>query len=141
MSRLGYWLTMAGIYFLVGVLMFYSGKGKLFDDDGKAPEPLAKQFEGTFIDTFPGVDTAWVILGVMELGVVLLLVFSLVKGELGQLREKPVLLAALGLAMLTFACLSFGQTTTGNTEGSASLYTYFGATAVIYLLVLRLTRT
>ena len=42
--------------------------------------------------------------------------------------------------MLTFACLSFGQTTTGNTEGSASLYTYFGATAVIYLLVLRLTR-
>jgi hypothetical protein len=140
-ARLGYWLTMAGVYFLVGVLFFYSGKGKLFDDDGKAPEPLAKQFEGTFIDTFPGVDTAWVVLGVMELGVVLLMVFSLVRGELGQAREKPVLLAALGLAMLTFACLSFGQTTTGNTEATASLYTYFGATAVIYLLVLRLTRT
>jgi hypothetical protein len=31
------WLTILGIYFLVGVLFLYSGKGKLFDDDGKAP--------------------------------------------------------------------------------------------------------
>src|ERR1700752_2976350 len=138
MSRLGYWLTMAGMYFLVGGLMFYSGKGKLFDDDGKAPEPLAKQFEGTFIDTFPGVDTAWVILGIMELGVVVLLVLSLLRRELAPKQEKTVLLAALGLAMLTFACLSFGQTTTGNTEGSASLFGYFGATVVTFLLVLKL---
>jgi hypothetical protein len=41
-------------------------------------------------------------------------------------------------ALLAFACLSFGQTSTGNTEGTASLYTYFASTAMIFLLVLRL---
>ena len=137
-DRIAYWLTILGGYFLVGVLFFYSGKGKLFDDDGKAPAPLKEQFEGTFIDTFPGVDTAWVILGVMELGVVALMVVSLVLAEFLPHRRKTVLLMALALGMLTFACLSFGQTSTGNNEGSASLYSYFASTAVIFLLVLKL---
>jgi hypothetical protein len=135
----GYWLAVVGIYFLVGVLFFYSGKGKLFDDNGHAPAPLKKQFAGTFIETFPGVDTAWVILGIMELGVFLLMLFSLVRGEFLPHRTKPVLLVALSLALLAFACLSFGQTSVGNNEGTASLYTYFASTAVIYLLVLRLS--
>ena len=138
MARLAYWLIMAGIYFLVGVLFFYSGKGKLFDDDGKAPQPLADQFQGTFIDTVPGIDTAWVILGILELAVVALIVISIVTGEFLAARRKPILLAALALGMLTFACLSFGQTSTGQHEGTASLYTYFASTAIIYLLVLRL---
>jgi uncharacterized membrane protein YphA (DoxX/SURF4 family) len=114
-NRAAYWPAIGGIYFLVGVLFFYSGKGKLFDDDGHAPAALAKQFDGTFIATFPGVDAVWVILGILEL------------------------LAGLGVALFTFACLSFGQTTTGNNEGTASLYTYFGSTAIIMLLVLRLS--
>ena len=133
-----YWLTVAGVYFLVGVLFLYSGKGKLFDDDGHAPAAMKKQFEGTFIDKVPGVDTAWVIIGVMELGIVALVLASILRGEFLPRKPKHVLLAALGLALLTFACLSFGQTSTGNNAGSASLYSYFGATAVIMLLVLRL---
>ena len=40
--------------------------------------------------------------------------------------------------LLTYACLSFGQTSIGNNEGTASLYTYFASTAIIFLLVLRL---
>jgi hypothetical protein len=133
-----YWLTIIGTYFLVGVLFFYSGKGKLFDDDGHAPDPLAKQFEGTFIDKIPGVDAAWVILGILELGVFLLIVASIVRGEFLPHRMKSLLLVALAFALVAFACLSFGQTSTGNTEGTASLYTYFGVTAVIFLLVLKL---
>jgi hypothetical protein len=133
-----YWLTIAAIYFLVGVLFFYSGKSKLIDGDANAPAPLREQFEGTFIDTFPGIDTAWTILGILEFGVVAMMVLSLLRGEFLPLRPKPVLLVALGLALLTFACLSFGQTSTGNNEGTASLYTYFGATAVLILLVLKL---
>jgi hypothetical protein len=91
-DQAAYWLTIVGVYFLVGVLFLYSGKSKLFDDDGHAPPALRKQFEGTFIDKVPGIDTAWVI----------------------------------------------GQTSTGNTEGTASLYSYFASTAVIFLLVLKL---
>ena len=137
-SWAAYWLTIVAVYFLVGVLFFYSGKSKLIDGDGDVPPPLREQFEGTFIDTFPGIDLAWTMLAILEWGVVALMVLSLLRGEFLPLRPKGILLAALGLAMLTFACLSFGQTSTGNNEGTASLFTYFGATAVLFLLVLRL---
>jgi len=33
-DQVAYWLTVVGIYFLPGVLSFYSGKSKLFDDKG-----------------------------------------------------------------------------------------------------------
>jgi hypothetical protein len=138
-NRAAYWPAIGGIYFLVGVLFLYSGKGKLFDDDGHAPAALAKQFDGTFIATFPGVDTAWVIIGVLELLIAVLMVLSLLRLEFRPQRAKPVLLAGLAVALFTFACLSFGQTTTGNNAGTASLYTYFASTAIIMLLVLRLS--
>lgn len=133
-----YWLTIASVYFLVGVLFFYSGKEKLFDNDANVPPGIEKQFEGTFVATFPGVDALWAILSVLEFAVFVILVVSLVKGEFLPHRRKSVLLAGLSLALFTFACLSFGQTSTGNNEGTASLYTYFGATAIVMLLVLLL---
>jgi hypothetical protein len=37
--------------------------------------------------------------------------------------------------MLTFALMAFGQTITNQFEGTASLYTYFGSTVVILILV------
>jgi hypothetical protein len=133
-----YWLTLLGVYFLVGVLFFYSGKDKLFVDDGHAPAALKMQPAGTFIDTFPGVDAAWVIIGILELAIFALILFSILRGEFFSHRRKSSLLVALALSLLNYACLSFGQTSTGNNQGTASLYTYFGATAVIFLLVLRL---
>jgi hypothetical protein len=138
LDDVAYWLTIASVYFLVGVLFFYSGKEKLFDENAKPPPGIAKQFEGTFVATFPGVDALWAILSVLEFGVFALLVVSLVMGEFLPHRRKGVLLVGLALALFTFACLSFGQTSTGNNEGTASLYTYFGVTAVIVLLVLML---
>jgi len=50
-------------------------------------------------------------------------------------REKSIMQVALAVSLITFACLAFGQTATGQHEGSASLYQYFGATAVILILV------
>jgi hypothetical protein len=120
------------------VLFLYSGKSKLFDDNGHAPAALKEQFQGTFIDKVPGVDTAWVIIGILELAIVALMVVSIVRREFLQQRTKSVLLVALALALVNFACLPFGQTSPGNNQGTASLYTYFASTAVIMLLVLRL---
>ncbi len=133
-----YWLTIASVYFLVGVLFFYSGKEKLFDGNGNAPPGIEKQFEGTFVATFPGVDALWTILSLLEFGVFVILLISLIKGEFLPGKRKSVLLVGLALALLTFACLSFGQTSTGNNEGTASLYTYFGVTAITIVLVLLL---
>ena len=130
-----YWATLIGVYLMVGGLMFYSGKEKLFDDDGNAPESIKQQFAGTFIDTFPGTDAAWVILGILEFGVFVLLVASLLRLEFLPHRDKSLLQVGLAVALLTFACLAFGQTATHQFAGTASLYTYFGSTVVILILV------
>jgi len=132
---IAYWVTLAGVYLMVGGLMFYSGKGKLFDDDGNAPEGIKEQFKGTFIDTFPGVDTAWFTLGILEFAVFVLLVASLIRLEFLPHRDKSILQVGLALAMLVFACLAFGQTATNQFSGTASLYMYFASTAVILILV------
>ena len=132
---LAYWATLAGVYLMVGGLMFYSGKEKLFDDNGNAPQPIKDQFKGTFIDTFPGTDTAWVILGILEFGVFVLLLASLVRLEFLPHRDKSLLQVGLAVSMLTFASLAFGQTATKQFAGTASLYTYFGSTVVILILV------
>jgi hypothetical protein len=120
---------------MVGGLMFYSGKEKLFDDDGNAPESIKQQFAGTFLDTFPGTDAAWVILGILEFGVFILLVASLVRLEFLPHRDKSLLQVGLAVSLLTFASLAFGQTATHQFAGTASLYTYFGSTVVILILV------
>ena len=132
---IAYWLTLAGVYVMVGGLMFYSGKGKLFDDDGNAPQGIKEQFQGTFLDTFPGTDAAWVILGILEFAVFLLLVVSVVRLEFLPHREKSFLQVGLSVALLAYAFMAFGQTATGQHEGTASLYTYFASTVIILILV------
>lgn len=130
-----YGLVLAGIYLLLGVLFFYAGKEKLFDGLG-APAPIAKQFEGTFLDTIPGVDAAWTILGVLEFLIFLLMVGSLVRLEFLPSRRKPILLCGLALAIFTFSILGIGQNVVGETEGVAELFLYAGATGVLLGLVL-----
>jgi hypothetical protein len=132
---LAYWATIAGVYLMVGGLRFYSGKDKLFDSDGHAPAPIKEQFQNSFLSTFPGTDAAWIILGILEFGVFVILVASLLRAEFLPHRDKSLLQMGLAVSLVTFACLAFGQTATGQHEGSASLYQYFGATAVILLLV------
>jgi hypothetical protein len=91
--------------------------------------------ERVAVDTFPGTDAAWVILGILEFGVFALLVASLLRLEFLPHREKWLLQSGLAVALLTFACLAFGQTATKQFAGTASLYTYFGSTVVILILV------
>ncbi|HEV8460688.1 MAG TPA: hypothetical protein VGQ38_08260 [Gaiellaceae bacterium] len=130
-----YWCIIIGVYVMVGGLMFYSGKEKLFDDNGKAPEGIKQQFANSFLSTFPGTNAAWVILGILEFAVFALLVLSVISGEFFPHRHKHVMQVALSVALITFAFLAFGQTSTGQFSGTASLYQYFGATVVILILV------
>jgi hypothetical protein len=132
-----YGLILAGIYLLVGVLFFYAGKEKIFDGLG-APPPIEKQFSGTFLDTIPGVDAAWTILGILELGVFVLTVVSLAMLEFLPSRRKTFLISALGLAIFTFSILAIGQNVVGENSGVAELFLYAGATGVLMGLVLLL---
>jgi hypothetical protein len=132
-----YALVLAGIYLLVGVLFFYAGKEKIFDGLG-APPPIEKQFSGTFLDTIPGVDAAWTILGILEFGIFVLTAISLVRLEFMPARRKPFLLCALALAIFTFSILAIGQNVVGENSGVAELFLYAGATGVLLALVLLL---
>ena len=122
---------------MVGVLFFYAGKEKIFDGLG-APAGIEKQFSGTFLDTIPGVDAAWTILGILELGVFVLTVVSLLTLEFLPTRRKPFLLSALALAIFTFSILGMGQNVVGENTGVAELFLYAGATGVLLALVLLL---
>jgi hypothetical protein len=130
-----YALILIGIYLLLGVLFFYAGKEKIIDGHG-APPPIEKQFSGTFLDTIPGVDAAWTILGILESLVFVLVVVSLVRLEFMPDRRKTFLLCALALAIFTFSILAMGQNVTGETSGVAELFLYAGATGVLLGLVL-----
>jgi hypothetical protein len=132
---LAYWATIVGVYLMVGGLMFYSGKEKLFDGDRHAPPAIKEQFANSFLSTIPGTDAAWMIIGILEFGVFVILVLSLLRAEFLPHRPKSAMQVALAVAMITYACLAFGQTATGQNQGSASLYQYFAATAVILILV------
>jgi uncharacterized membrane protein len=130
-----YALVLAGIYLLVGVLFFYAGKEKIIDGHG-APAGIDKQFSGTFLDTIPGVDAAWTILGILESLIFILVLVSRVRLEFMPDRRKSFLLTALGLAVFTFSILAMGQNVTGENEGVAELFTYAGATGILIFLVL-----
>src|SRR5262249_31103721 len=132
---IAYWVTLVGVYVMVGGLMFYSGKEKLFDDNGNAPSYIKEQFKGTFLDTIPGTDTAWVMLGLLEFGVFVLPLASLIRLEFLPHKDKSILQVGLATALLTFAFLAFGQTATKQYSGTAELYTSFGSTVVILILV------
>ena len=132
-----YGLVLAGIYLLVGVLFFYAGKEKIIDGHG-APAPIAKQFSGTFLDTIPGVDAAWTILGILESLIFILILISLIRLEFMPNRRKPFLLCSLALAIFTFSILAMGQNVTGENSGVAELFIYAAATAVLFGLVLLL---
>jgi len=135
-DNVAYWIAIASIYLLQLPLWYHSGKSKLFDDDGHMPPPLKKQFDGTFFESVPGLDGAWILLGVAQLVIVGVLLVSLVRGEFLATRRKPLLLTGLSLAMLLFAGLLFGDIWTNQFDGAAQLYAYFGSTAVIFLFVL-----
>ncbi len=130
-----YALILVGIYLLVGILFFYAGKGKIIDGHG-APPPIAKQFSGTFLDTIPGIDAAWTILGILESLIFILVVVSLIRLEFMPDRGKSFLLSALALAIFTFSILAMGQNVVGENSGVAELFIYAAATGVLIGLVL-----
>lgn len=130
-----YWTAIASVYIAYGFLWYYAAKEKLFDQNAKMPAGLAKAYHGTVIDHFPGVNAAWLILGLLEGIAFVVVVASLLSGEFLPNRRKPILLAAMTVSMFTFAVMTFGQNLVGSFDGVASLFTYMGVTGVVFALL------
>lgn len=131
-----YWLIIAGVYLTVGFLFYYNGKRKLFDQAGTMPSGLAAQFKGSFIASFPGVNVAWFLLGLLMFIVFLGVVASLLAREFLPSRRKPILLASLALSMFVFGLMGFAENSINNIDEVASLFGYFSGTAVVIILLL-----
>jgi hypothetical protein len=131
-----YWLIIAGIYLTVGFLFFYNGKRKLFDQAGTMPSGLAAQFKGSFIASFPGLNVAWVLLGLVLFIAFLGIVASLLAREFLPSHRKPILLGSLGLSMFAYGLMGFGENMINNSDEVASLFAYFTGTAVVIILLL-----
>jgi hypothetical protein len=130
-----YWAGIAAVYMSYGFLWYYAAKEKLFDQNGNMPAGLAKAYANSFIDSFPGVNAAWLLLGLLEAVVFLAVLASLVTGEFLPHRRKPILFASLGISMFTFAVMTFAQNMIADHESVASLFTYMGVTAVVFALL------
>jgi len=135
-DAVAYWLASAGIYFTFGLLFYYSAKEKLIDNSGTMPAGLAKGFQGTFVASFPGTNTSWVLIGILEAIVFVAIAASALAGEFLPTRRKPILLSGLGLAMFTFAMVAWGENITAQFSTVAELFQYMIGTAVVIVLVL-----
>jgi hypothetical protein len=134
-SGIAYWLSLFGVYFTVGYVMWSSAAGKLFAGPIMMPATLAKSFTGTWIAGLVGVNFLWGVLGVMELLVVLVMLASIVSGEFLPSRQKSLLQVSLSLSLVVFSFLAFGETITANFAGTLTQFTYFGMTILIMGLV------
>jgi hypothetical protein len=135
-DRASYWLISAGIYLTFGLLFFYSAKEKLFDDSGTMPAGLAKSYQGTFVASFPGTNTSWLLVGLLEGLVFVVIAASVLTGEFLPSRRKPILLSGLALSMFTFAIIAWGENITAGFATVAELFQYLVGTAVLIVLVL-----
>jgi len=133
-ETIAYWAVVAAIYLGFGFLWYYSAKEKLIDDSGTMPAGLAKGYAGSFVDSFPGLNATWTILGILEGIAFLGFIASIVRGEFLPARRKTILTASLGVSMLVFAVLIFGQEMIGEFEGVAQSFGYLGATVVTLIL-------
>ena len=97
---------------------------------------LKKAFDGSFIDSFPGLDTAWLLLGLLDAIAFLLFAASLLIGEFLPERRKTLLLGGLGVSIFTFAVMMFANNMIASYETVASLFSYFTGTVIVIGLVL-----
>jgi hypothetical protein len=130
-----YSATLAGIYLSVGFLFYYAAHEKLITNSGTMPAPLQKLFAGSFFASVPGDNAAWVLLGLLEASVVLILILSLARGEFMPQRRKPILLTGLSVSLLAFGVMGLANDMIGNTATVIELFTYFGVTVVVMFLV------
>jgi Na+-transporting NADH:ubiquinone oxidoreductase subunit NqrB len=86
----------------------------------------------------PGDNAAWVLLGLLEASIVVLLAISLLRGEFMPQRRKPILLAGLGVSLLTFGVMGLANDMIGNNATVIELFTYFGVTVVVMFLIRQL---
>jgi hypothetical protein len=107
---------------------------------GGVPAWFKNQFEKTFLNPFPGSLTIqYYAIALLEAAVVIIFLMSIGHLEFLAGHDKSLLKAGLVLALFVFFALGFGLRMTGDFQGAANLFLYFGVTFLIFIYVERFT--
>ncbi len=105
---------------------------------GGVPEWFKNQFQNTFVNKMPGgLSAQYYFIACLEATVVLLFLLSLGTMEFLPFRDTSFLKAGLVLALFVFFALGFGLRVSGDFQGAANLFAYFGVTFLIFIYVER----
>ena len=122
------------IYLLFIATFSQAGLEKVLS--GGVPDWFLKQFQNTFLNIFPGsLKIQYYALAALELSVVVLFVISGFSGEFLPGHGRGFLQLALLVALFTFFALGFGLRMSGDFQGAANLFLYFGVTFLIFAYV------
>lgn len=132
--KIAHYIKYLAIYFVLFQTFFLSSWAKW--TSGGTPEYFKKQFEHTFLASFPGLEASYYFIAALEGVVAILVLISLFTGDwLPSHPRKDWLKLAIAVGALTFAALGFGQNLTDQYNGAAELFAYFGATLVAWLVI------
>lgn len=132
--KIAHYIKYLAIYFVFFQTFALSSWSKW--TSGGTPEFFKKQFEHTFLASFPGLETSYYLIATMEGIVAILVVVSFFTGDwLHSHPRKDWLKLAIAAATLTFGALGFGENLSDDYSGAAQLFAYFGAALVAWLVV------
>lgn len=123
--------------YLLFIATFGSASSEKFLSGG-VPSWFLGQFEKTKLNLFPGsLQFQYYAIAILEAAVVLAFVLSAGSLEFLAGHDKTLLKAALVIALFTFFALGFGLRMSGDYQGAANLFLYFGVTFMIFTYVER----
>lgn len=125
---------------LVPVYLLYIGTFSLASSEKLlskgAPDWFKQQFEKTFLNFFPGsLSIQFYLIGLLEATVAILFIISAINGEFLPGHAPIFLRWGLLSALTTFFSLGIGLRISGDYQGAANLFSYFGVTFLISFYV------
>lgn len=127
-------LKLIPVYLLFMATFLQASLEKFFS--GGVPEWFHKQFANTFLNAFPGaLALQYYAIAILEFSVVLLFLISGFHLEFLPGSSREFLQAALFLSLFTFFALGFGLRMSGDFQGAANLFMYFGITFLIFTMI------
>ena len=124
-----YGATLTGIYLSVGFLFYYANEREAIHRWWHDAQSLQKLFAGSFFASIPGDNAAWVLLGLLEASIVVLLARQPAARRVpspapqADPAHRPV-----EVALLAFGVMGLANNMIGNSATAIELFTYLGCT-------------
>lgn len=132
LNLIGHVVRYVAIYLLFISIFVRGAIDKLTND---VPQFFLDGWADTWAATFPGLELSWRLAGLVEASSAVALVVSVVMLEWLPGRSKAMAKIGIGLGLVLFMMLAWGQQLIGATEGIANLWLYFGTAAATMVIV------